>query len=134
MPLKEFITAVEESETPQEEPSLVFTIDDHEMRAYKPTEGQYALLVMVMGRHASQTDQFAGVIDFFMQVLDEPSQHYVIERMMSRTNVIPLNTIVSVLRWMVEEWGGRPLESPSGSTTSRPKGGKKSTARTPALT
>jgi hypothetical protein len=134
--LREFVTAVQkadEGEGSQEEP-LVFNLDGHEMRAYKPTEGQYALLVMSLGRHANNLDRFAGMIDFFIQVLDEDSERYVVDRMMNRDQIIPLEKIVEMLEWMVEEWGGRPFQSSSGSTTSQPKGGKKSTRRTPALT
>lgn len=135
MAVREFVTAVEkaEEENPDGEP-LVFTLDGQEMRAYKPTEGQYALLVMALGRHARDLDRFAGMIDFFVQVLDERSERYVVDRMMTRDDIIPLTTIVSILEWMVEEWGGRPFPSPSASTSSPPKGGKKSTRRTPALT
>lgn len=131
--MREFITAVEEIET-EEEPALVFKIDGHEMRAYKPTEGQFALLMMAMGRHVSNAEQFAGVIDFFIQVLDAPSQKYVIDRMMSRTEIIPMEQVVQIMEWMIEEWSGRPFLSPSASTSSPPRGGRKSTARTPALT
>jgi hypothetical protein len=132
--MREFITAVEASEETPDEPGLVFTIDSQEMRAYKPTEGQFALLMMAMGRHASTSDQFAGIVDFFIQVLDERSQRYVIDRMMSRTNIIPLEKIVEILEWMIEEWGGRPFQKPSASTSSQRNGGKKSTRHTPALT
>jgi hypothetical protein len=104
------------------------------MRAYKPTEGQFALLMMALGRHVSDTDQFAGVIDFFINVLDEPSQKYVVDRMATRTNIIPLEEIVQILEWMVEEWGGRPFPKPSVSTSSRRNGGRKSTPTTTAST
>lgn len=132
--VKEFITAVEQSEQVEDEADLIFVIDGQEMRAYKPTEGQFALLMMAMGRHASANDQFAGVIDFFINVLDEPSQRYVINRMMSRTEIIPMEKIVEVMEWMVEEWGGRPFQKPSVSTSSRRNGGRKSTATTTAST
>ena len=58
----------------------------------------------------------------------------VIERMASRDNVIPISTIVDIMEWMIEEWGGRPFQNPSASTSSRRSGGRKSTPRTPALT
>ena len=128
--MREFVTAVEKSEQAEEEADLIFKIDDHELRAYKPTDGQFALLVMAMGRHASNTDQFAGVIDFFLNVLDEPSQQYVIKRMMTRTEIIPIEQIVEILEWMIEEWGGRPFQRPSGSTSSPQNGGRKSTGTT----
>ena len=132
--MREFVTAVEASEETEDEPGLIFAIDGQEMRAYKPTEGQFALLMMAMGRHASTQDQFAGIIDFFIQVLDEDSERYVVNRMMSRTEIIPLEKITEILEWMIEEWGGRPFQKPSDSTSSRRNGGRKSTPRTPALT
>jgi hypothetical protein len=133
--MREFVTAAEKSEEPDtgEEP-VVFLVDGHEMRAYKPTEGQFALLMMAMGRHASTNDQFAGVVDFFFNVLDEPSQMYFSSRMMSREDLIPLEKIVEIMEFLTEEWGGRPFQRPSASTSSRRSGGRKSTARTPALT
>jgi hypothetical protein len=132
--MREFVTAVEKNEQEPGEADLHFKVDGKELRAFKPTEGQFALLVMAMGRHASEMDQFAGIIDFFIQVLDEPSQRYVIDRMMSRNDIIPMSEIVDIMEWMIEEWGGRPFQKQSGSTSSPGKGGRKSTARTPALT
>lgn len=132
--MREFVTAAEKTVETEEEADLIFAIDGHEMRAYKPTEGQFALLMMAMGRHASNVDQFAGVIDFFIQVLDEPSERYVVERMMSRRDIIPMEKIVEIMEWMIEEWGGRPFPKPSASTSSRRNGGRRSTPPTPALT
>ena len=125
--MKEFQTAVEKQEETTDEADLIFALDGHEMRAYKPTEGQFALLLMAMGKHASNRDLAAGVIDFFVNVLDKSSQQYVIDRMMSRDNGIPLEDIVEILEWFIEEWGGRPTQSPSVSTPSRRSGGRKST-------
>lgn len=133
--MREFSTAIHESEKdPDEEEPLVFTIDGQELRAYKPTEGQFAMLVMVMGRHVTDLDQAGGVIDFFVSMLDEPSTRYVTNRLLTRKNPMPVETIVDVLSWMIEEWGGRPFSGPSGSTPSRRNGGRKSTPRTRPLT
>lgn len=130
--MKEFVTAVEKAE--EEEADLIFTIDGQELRAFKPTEGQFALLMMAMGRHASNTEQYAGVVDFFFNVLDAPGQKYVQDRMMSRDDIIPMEKITEILEWMVEEWGGRPFQKPSASTSSRVNGGRKSTRATPVST
>jgi hypothetical protein len=130
--VKEFVTAVEKAE--EEEADLIFAIDGQELRAFKPTEGQFALLMMAMGRHASNTEQYAGVVDFFFNVLDAPSQKYVQDRMMSRDDIIPMEKITEILEWMVEEWGGRPFQKPSASTSSRVNGGRKSTRATPVST
>jgi hypothetical protein len=127
LPVKDFTTAVEKQEETEDESVLVFSLDEFEMRAYRPTEGQFALLMMAMGRHVAETQQASGVLDFFINVLDQPSQNYVLGRMQSRTNAIPMDAIVEILEWMIEEWGGRPTRSPSVSTPSRRNGGRKST-------
>lgn len=131
--MKEFTTAAEVA-AGEDEPDLVFVLDGEELRAYKPTEGQFALLMMAMGRHASQASQYAGVMEFFLAVLDEPSRRYVVDRMEKRDEVIATKTIVEIMEWMVEEWGGRPTQSPSVSTSSRRNGGRKSTVLTSAST
>jgi hypothetical protein len=131
--VKEFTTAAEVA-AGEDEPDLVFVLDGEELRAYKPTEGQFALLMMAMGRHASQASQYAGVMEFFLAVLDEPSRRYVVDRMEKRDEVIATKTIVEIMEWMVEEWGGRPTQSPSVSTSSRRNGGRKSTVLTSAST
>lgn len=130
--MKEFATAIAETNRDEEveAPDLEFAIDGQPMRVYRPTEGQFALLVMTLGRHQAEQDQFAGIIDFFVSILDEPSKRYVIGRMQSRVDIIPLETIVEVLTWMVEEWSGRPFLSLYGSTPSPPNGGRKSTPTT----
>lgn len=132
--VREFVTAAEKADETEDEADLIFAIDGKEMRAYRPTDGQYALLMMAMGRHASDMQQFAGIIDFFINVLDEESQRYVVERMASRDSIIPLEKITEIMEWMIEEWGGRPTQPPSASTSSQRNGGRRSTARTPALT
>ena len=132
--MREFVTAVEKANETGDEADLIFKVDGHELRAYKPTEGQFALLMMALGRHTSNTDQFAGIIEFFINVLDPPSQQHILDRMMVRERAIPLEEIVEMMEWMVEEWGGRPFKSPSVSTSSRRNGGRKSTAATPVST
>lgn len=134
--MREFVTAAEKAEESAEggpEP-LVFAIDGHELRAYQPSEGQFALLMMAMGRYTTQTDQFAGILDFFIQVLDSESERHVLDRMSQRETTIDMDTIADILTWMIEEWGGRPFQNRSASTSSRRNGGRKSTPRTPALT
>lgn len=134
--MREFVTAAEKAEEAEGDvvEPLVFTVDGEELRAYQPSEGQFALLMMAMGRYTTQTDQFAGIMEFFIQVLDAESERYVLNRMMRRETTIPMETIADILTWMVEEWGGRPFQSPSASTSSRRNGGRRSTPRTPALT
>jgi hypothetical protein len=113
--MKEFTTAVAEVTEDQEAP-MVFKIDGQELRAYKPTEGQLAMLMAQLGRHTSETTKVAGIIDFFTSVMDEKSHQYVVTRLLSRDDPMELKQVEEVMEWMVEEWSGRPTKSPNVST------------------
>lgn len=124
--MKEFITAAaEESETDPDGP-LEFSIDGVVLRAYRPTPGQMAMTMVSLGKHSDQRTRIAGLIDFFVQVLDEESATYVADRLLSRTNSLPLEQVDEILTWLIEEWSAHPTQSPSGSTRSQSSGGQRS--------
>lgn len=131
--MKEFTTAAEESLEDAEAP-LEFAIDGQILRAFKPTDGQIAITMSALGRHTSDQTKTAGVIDFFVQILDEESYDYVVNRLLSRTDPLGLAEVEEVLEWLVEEWTGRPTQPPSVSTQSRSSGGPKSRRTTPRST
>jgi hypothetical protein len=125
MTMKEFTTAIEASEAGEED-LLEFKMDGHEMRAYRPTDGQLALLMSALGRHTSGQTKVAGVIDFFVAVMDEQSHSYVVDRLLSRTDPLGVEQVQEVIEWMIEEWSGRPTQPLSVSTQSQQSGGAKS--------
>lgn len=126
--MKEFNTAVDEAVI--EEAPLEFMIDGQEVRAFRPTDGQMAMLMASMGRHTSEATRLAGIIDFFVTVMDDESHQYVVDRLLSRTDPLGLEQVTDVMMWMIEEWSGRPTPPPSGSTSSPESGGRKSKPRT----
>jgi hypothetical protein len=113
---------------------MAFTVDGTELHAYQPSDGQLAVLMASVGRHTSMPNQVAGVINFFVEVMDEPSHVYVVERLLDRTDPFGLAEVKEIMEWMVEEWSGRPTQSPSVSTRSRKNGGPRSTPPTSAST
>ena len=127
--MKEFSTAirdaVEDSEAPME-----FKIDGHVVRAFRPTDGQIAMLMAALGRHTSESTKVAGVIDFFVYTLDDESYNYVTNRLLSRDDALEMDQIQEVIEWMIEEWSGRPTQPASGSTRSQTSGGQKSSRTT----
>jgi hypothetical protein len=131
--MKEFITAIEEATEDQDE-ALVFSLDGRELRAYKPTDGQIAMTMASLGRHTSDGTKIAGIIDFFVTVMDDQSHQYVVDRLLSREDPLGLLQVEEVLSWMVEEWTGRPTQPLSVSTPSRANGGRKSKPRTSVST
>jgi hypothetical protein len=123
--MKEFTSAIEESEQGLEAP-LEFKIDGRVVRAYRPTDGQFAMVMATLGRHTSMSTKVAGIIDFFVGIMDEQSHQYVVDRLMSRDNQLGFDKVQEIIEWMVEEWSARPTPSPSGSTRSPKSGGQKS--------
>jgi hypothetical protein len=133
MSLKEFTTAAEAAETAEDE-GKPFTVDGRECRVYQPSSGQMAVLLASVSRTQDWTTQIAGIINFFVEVLDESSNSYIVGRLLDRTDPFGLDEVQSIIEWMVEDWTGRPMPSPSVSTPSRRNGGRKSTQPTPAST
>lgn len=132
--MKEFTTAVEHAEQGDNDEGMEFGVDGVMCRAYRPSDGQLAFLMASTGRHSSDQEQIAGLINFFVAVLDDRSQTYIINRLLDRKDKFGVENVQSIMEWMIEEWSGRPTQQPSGSTASPPSGGQKSTQRTPVLT
>lgn len=133
IPIKEFTTAVREAEA--DAPGLMtFTIDGRELTCYHPGDGQIAVLMASVGRHASFHQQVAGIINFFVEVMDEDSHAYVVGRLLDREDQFGLTEVTSVMEWMIEEWTGNPTQKPSVSTASPSTTGPNSTPVIPAST
>lgn len=142
----EFDTAVArvlaEGEEPEAKESLTFTIverdpdtdeviDRVECTAYKPNEGQIVILMAdVMGRRATLVDKVAGTIDFFTDILDEPSKEYIVGRLLDPDDPLGLTELQPIINHIVEEWGGRPTKQPTDYSPSRKVAGRSSTPRT----
>lgn len=134
--MREFVTAANEAaETPEDKAAgTPFTVDGREYRAFKPQDGQLAVLMATTGRHSSQAEMVSGLINFFVNVLDEESHHHIIDRLLDRNDKFGIEQVQEIMEWMVEEWSGRPTRSPSVSTSSQSSTGPTSTPPTPALT
>jgi hypothetical protein len=127
--MKEFSTALK-AVTEDPEAPLEFKIDGQTVSAYRPTDGQIAVLMASLGRHTAESTKVAGVIDFFVATLDDESYNYVVNRLLSRDDPLDLEPIQEVIEWLIEEWSGRPTPKPSGSTRSQRTGGQRSKPRT----
>lgn len=134
--MKEFVTALKavEDEQNEDDGAMHFTVDGRELTCYPPSDGQLAILIATTGRHTSQATQVAGVVNFFVEVMDEPSHAYLVDRLLDRTDPFGIEEVEAIMSWMIEEWTGRPTQSPSVSTRSPKRGGPRSTRRTSALT
>lgn len=134
--MREFTTAVaEKQKAPEEqEKGYPFKVDGVALRCYKPNEAQLAIFLASTGRHSSDSQQIAGVINFFASILDRASYNYIENRLLDREDDFGLKEVQDIIEWMIEEWTGNPTQSPSVSTGTPQSSGDSSTEGTPALT
>lgn len=140
--MREFDTAVKAvTDDPEEvESGSTFKINERdengdlirsvECRYFRPSDGQIAMVMASVGRHANNAAKMAGIIDFFVAVLDEESHYYIVDRLMDREDPFGLEEVEQIMAEMIEEWTGRPIQPLSASTQSRSSGGRKSAPRT----
>lgn len=115
--MREFITAVaEEIEAGEEDKGITFKIDDREMVAYRPQDGQVAFLMARIGRHSNSQEKLAGIIDFFVEVLGKSDKDYIVNRLLSRDDPFGFTQVTEIMEFLMEEWGGRPTKSSSASS------------------
>ena len=132
--IREFVTAVaEEIENAEVDKGTEFDLvrkgrDDEgneieverrSLIAYRPKDGQVAMLMARMGRHSSTQDKMAGIIDFFVEVLGREDHEYVVNRLLDREDPFGFGEVTDVMEYLMEEWAGRPTKPSRGSTPSR---------------
>jgi hypothetical protein len=107
---KEFVTAVREVVEGEEAGLIDFTVDGRKMIAHRPGDGQLAVLMAMTSRHSKDVEQIAGIINFFVDVLDDHDHHYIVDRLMDRKDPFGVEEVTAILEYMVEEWTARPTK------------------------
>lgn len=128
----EFTTAVKEIEDDVEEETVEYDLDGVMMTAFRPTGGQFAMLMAMTTKYSSEEEAVAGLITMFVNMHDDQSQAHIVNRLFDRKDSFDIGDVDKITRALIEEWSARPTESPSDSPSSPPSTGSKSTARTPA--
>lgn len=129
-PIKEFTTALREVTDEDKEEGWTFKVDGRELTCFPPEPAQLAVLMASTSRHTRISEQIAGTINFFVEVMDDDSATYLTQRLLNRTDPFGIEEVTEIMEWMIEEWTGRPTQPPSVSTRSRRSGGPRSTPRT----
>jgi hypothetical protein len=122
--VREFIT---QAKDPVEDDIIEIPIDGRKIPAYRPSDGQLAVLMASIGTGASDIDGVAGPMNFFGSLLDDDGKKYFTDRLLDRKDAFGPEDLVEIMEALVEEWGARPTQSSSGSTVSPPNDGPKST-------
>lgn len=147
--MREFVTAVEqETKTPDQiesgdtfpltrttvnpETGETEVLSTFDIRYYRPSDGQFAVLMAGTGRHASNGETIGTVLNFFESVLDDDSAKHIRGRLLDREDEFGLKEVKAIMEDMIEEWGGRPTKRPSASSASLKTDGQNSTPTTRA--
>lgn len=131
--MREFTTAVEQVDSDPNEP-IEFKVDGTVCKAYEPDDGQFAMFMASTARHTSDNEQVAGIINFFLGMLDRESQQYIANKLLDREDRFGIREVQDIMEALAEDWSARPTRSPSGSTASQPSSGPSSTPPTPVST
>ena len=128
--MKEFLTAATEAAGEAEE-YLEFNVDGVLCKSYRPGDGQIAVLMATTNaRHLSEGEKIAGVINFFVAVLDDETHNFLVNKLLDHKDPFGISQVQEIIEWMIEEWSARPTQSSPGSTQSQTPGGQKSTLPT----
>jgi hypothetical protein len=118
------------SPAPQERRTVDFTWDGQALTARQPKQATVANLVL----SADATD--VGFIltsfkTFLVDVLEPDSYDYLIGRIEDPNDDLDFDSIDPMIRWLVEEFTGRPTQRPAASTRRPPskRSGNPSTGR-----
>lgn len=115
--MREFVTAVAQEVQAEKDP-ITFVVkrtdaegavvEERELVAHYPTDGQVMMLMASMGRHTGMSDKIAGFIDFFVEVLDDDGHQYIVSRLLDREDEFGMSEVSDIMAYLMEEWGGRP--------------------------
>lgn len=130
--MKSFITAVVEHEADETGQPLTyeFEVDGEKCIAKRPKAGQLGVLIAMISAENGWQTQTAGIINFFLKIMDQPTRVYFAQRLQDFSDDFDLPEVENILVHLVEEWTGNPTVEPSGSTSSPRPTGKRSTQST----
>lgn len=133
--MREFFTAAKDDiGEVNEDDKITFKHDETEVTFYKPSNGQFALMLS-MGSRKMDMRQVGNFIALLVELGDNETQRYLQSRLMDRDDPFDLDSeggLFDLWEALVEEWSARPTKGPSDFAPPRRSTGKGSTARTRA--
>jgi hypothetical protein len=136
MSIKQFEVAAEQTSKDPDEGTVFEVKDKREhggvksITAYKPSDGQFAMLLANVGRGTSEPEKIAGFINFVIAIMDDDGADYLAHRLLERKDPFGVEQMQEIMEWLVEEWSGNPTQEPSGSASSQQNDGPRSTPPT----
>lgn len=89
--------------------AIKFKVDDDTFTAYPPKDSAVAFLV-ASGSGKDSSEQMYEVLNFFRQILDEPSQEKFFDRLRDKNDTLSLSDAMDILTALLSEFSGRPTE------------------------
>lgn len=129
MGIKNFVAAA----TPTDDDEVIeFTINNEDFvyASYIPEETQIALFTSVFTEGAQESVVMSAILRFLRGILDKESYSQ-LENRMSIRPTIPLESLMEIIEYLLEEFTNHPSQRSSGSTPSRGSGGKNLTDHLP---
>lgn len=124
--IKQFTTAAERAASDAAR-EIKFEVDGFPVTAYEPDPSQFAMLMASIGRGASEIEKIAGIINFFVKVLDDRGASHIEARLLDRKDPFDTDKVEEIIEWLIEEWSGRPTQQSPASTPSPQSAGAAST-------
>ena len=121
--MREFKTAARAADG--EGDVIEFKVDDDVLRAHRPSEGQLAMVMAVIGDFSTTEEQVATIINFYVALLDDDSRR-VAKRRLLIDRTMDVIDVTHHIQFFVEEWSARPTRQSSDSTSSLVRTGPRS--------
>src|SRR5687768_7429256 len=100
----EFTTAVKDVEGETEEEPIEYDLDGVLMTAYRPSGGQFAMLLAMSSKYSTDEEAVAGLVTMFVNIHDPESQNHIANRLFDRKDPFDVSDVDRVLRGLIEEW------------------------------
>lgn len=128
--MREFTSGTRRSAEPKQ-PDIEFTLDGETYIARMPKPAVFAYLTAASARGATTADQIKAVLDFIEAVLEPDSRARFRSRLLDPEDELELEDGIDLLRYLQEEWSGRPTGSSTDSSDGRATTGPSSTDDVP---
>ena len=98
-------TTPEPDEDEPEPESAAFRLDGKVYYAYKPSDGQWTMLLSSLDPHATVGQRANAVLSFIQACVDEPTWMLLHHRLTDRADKFDVNVLADVVTALINRWG-----------------------------
>lgn len=122
--MKEFITRAVEVDAEEhekgggEKQTYPFKVDGRVCTSYAPTSGQLGVFTALISDINGWQTQSAGIINFFLGIMDEGTKSYLATRLLDRNDPFEIDDVRDIMINLMQEWTANPTDGQSGTSGS----------------